>query len=264
MRTGVRTTFAARTRFAAAIAACAAVWTVSCGEDPPPAAPGNRPPRAPHSPVPADGAVYGRPFLDLSWECSDPDGDALVYAVQVRELDEYLVFSTTTQNTEMETGLLLLRETLYTWRVSATDGLEITHGPWWSLTTPEWSNLPPYPPVDPTPADGAEGISLTPTLFWVAEDPDPDDALTFDVYLGTVPDPALAAANRTQTAWAPPALDYSTEYFWRVVAKDSRGDSTSSAVWTFTTRDQPGGLLARIGRWLGIGSAGKPMPAAFD
>jgi len=153
----------------------------------------------------------------------------------------------------METGLALLRETLYTWRVTASDGLEITSGPWWSLTTPEWSNEPPYPPVDPTPADGAEGVPLTQTLFWVADDPDEDDVLTYDVYLGVDPEPGLAASGITQTAWAPPALEYSTEYFWRVVAKDSRGDSTSSALWTFTTRDQPGGLLSRLGRWLGIG-----------
>jgi hypothetical protein len=236
---------------AAAIIALAVLWT-SCTDDSP-TAPGNGAPRTPYSPSPADGAVYGRPTLDLSWKCSDPDGDILVYAVQVREHDVYVVFSATTENTEMETGLTLLRETLYTWRVSATDGLEVTHGPWWSFTTPEWSNLPPYPPADPIPADGAEGISLTTTLFWVAGDPDQDDVLTFDVYLGTDADPPLAAAGRTQTSWAPPALEYSTGYYWRVVSKDSRGDSTSSAVWTFTTRDEPGGLLGRIGRWLGIG-----------
>ena len=235
---------------AALIAAFAAAWS-SCGEDPP-TAPGNQPPRAPHSPSPADGAEYGRPYLDLSWEGSDPDGDVLVYAVQVKEYD-YIVFSASTPNTAIETGLALLRETLYTWRVIASDGIELTEGPWWSLSTPEWTNLPPYPPVDPTPANGAGGIFLTQTLFWVADDPDEDDVLTFDVYLGTDPDPPLAASGVTQTAWAPPALDYSTEYYWRVLARDSRGDSTSSAVWTFTTRDQPGGLLGRIGRWLGIG-----------
>jgi hypothetical protein len=247
---------------AAAILSLVALWA-SCGDDTP-TTPGNSAPRAPHSPAPADGAVYGRPTLDLSWKCSDPDGDDLLYAVQVREHDAYVVFSANTQNTEMVTGLTLLRETLYTWRVSATDGLEVTRGPWWTLTTPEWSNLPPYPPVDPTPADGSEGISVTPTLFWVASDPDQDDPLTFDLYLGTDADPPLAASGRTQTSWAPDLLEYSTPYYWRVVARDSRGDSTSSAVWTFTTRDQPGGMLGRIGRWLGIGDNQKERAALHD
>lgn len=231
----------------AALAAAAS----SCSDDPP-TSPANTAPRAPHSPAPADGAEYGRPTLDLSWRCSDPDGDPLVYAVQVREYDVYAVFSASTSNTEMETGLTLLRETLYTWRISASDGIAVTHGPWWSMTTPEWSNEPPVPPADPTPGDGAEGVSLTPALFWVAADPDIDDVLTFDVYLGTDADPPLAAAGLTQTAWAPPALEYSTAYSWRVVARDSHGDSASSTVWTFTTRDQPGGLLERIGRLLGF------------
>jgi hypothetical protein len=234
--------------------ACAALLCLglapSCDEDPL-TAPVNGAPRAPNSPVPADDAVYGRPTLDLSWECSDPDDDALVYSVQVREHDAYTVFSATTPNPEIETGLALLREALYTWRVSASDGIDVTHGPWWSLTTPEWSNEPPYQPIAPTPADGAEGVSVTPTLFWAADDPDQDDPLTFDICFGVDPDPALTASGVTQTAWDPPSLEYSTEYFWRVVARDSRGDSASSAIWSFTTRPEPGGLLARIQQLLG-------------
>jgi len=231
-----------------ALAAILAVLAVSCSDDGSPVAPVNNPPRAPSSPVPADGTEYGAPLLTVSWECSDPDGDALVYSVNVREIgavDTYTVFSGQTPFETMETGMALLRETSYIWRVIASDGRVLTEGPWWLLTTPEWTNSPPYEPSDPTPADGLAGIGLVTYLAWVAGDPDAEDFLTFDLFFGDTDPPTLEATGLTQTSYTLPALEFGTEYFWRIVSRDSKGESTAGPVWSFTTIPQPG-LFSRL------------------
>lgn len=120
-----------------------AIPFASCGEDASPVSPGNSPPSVPHSPVPADSSEYTREHLTVSWECSDPDGDLLLYTVQVREIDDFIAFAGQTTLKTMDTNLFLLRETMYTWRVIANDGLELTESDWWTFFTPAWSNKPP-------------------------------------------------------------------------------------------------------------------------
>ena len=176
----------------------------------------------------------------------------MIYTVQVRENDDYVVFAGQTLLKTMDTGLFLLRETMYTWRVIATDGLEITEGDWWTFFTPEWSNNPPYEPSDPTPTHGAVDIQVTGVhLSWSADDPDQNDVLTYTIFFGTNDDPELIAAGLTETSYALTPLDYDTEYFWYVVSTDSHDESTSGPIWTFTSRAKPGGLLARLAKLLG-------------
>lgn len=225
----------------------------SCSDDASPTAPGNRPPAAPSQPEPADDSEYVREYLSVAWECSDPDADDNVtYTVQVKEDGDYIVFSGQTLLKTMDTGLFLLRETTYTWSIIASDGVEITEGDWWTFYTPDYSNEPPDPPADPHPADHAVDIQINGVfLTWSADDPDDGDALTYNVYFDTVTDPALAATGLTETSYGLPTLDYDTVYFWRISSTDSHGETTFSPTWTFTTRAQPGGLFARLGRLLG-------------
>ncbi len=225
----------------------------SCGDDASPSAPGNSPPKVPHLPEPADSSDYVREYLTVSWECSDPDGDELIYTVQVKEDDDYVVYSGQTLLKTMDTGLYLLRETMYTWRVVASDGLENSESEWWTFFTPDFSNEPPYPPADPHPADLAIDVQTVGVHFtWSADDPDENDVLTYNVYFDTHTDPGLVATGLTETSHALPPLDYDTVYFWRISATDSHGEVTFSPTWTFTTRAQPGDLLARLGRLLGL------------
>jgi hypothetical protein len=217
---------------------------VSCSDDDPaPTAPSNRAPEKPSLPEPEDSTTYVRETLAVSWEGGDPDGDLVLYSVQVRE-GEALVFTGQTIYKSMETGLFLLRSQTYTWRVIATDGLLITEGDWWTFFTPDYSNEPPYPPADPHPADGAvDVLTLGTVLTWSADDPDTDDVLTYTVFFGTDSDPPLAAGGLDETSWELPLLEYDTEYFWFVVVTDSRDESTAGPVWSFTTRSQPGGVF---------------------
>jgi hypothetical protein len=58
-------------------------------------------------------------------------------------------------------------------------------------------------------------------------------ATSYDVYLGTSSTPPLAG-NTAATSYPAAALGDGTTYYWRVVARNSAG-STSSPTWSFTT-----------------------------
>jgi uncharacterized protein (TIGR02145 family) len=95
-------------------------------------------------------------------------------------------------------------------------------------------NEPPSVPSDPSPANGATGQALDPDLSWVSTDPD-GDPVTFDVYFGTQQNPPLVIEGIDVNAYSPETLDYSTQYFWKIVAHDDQSNSTTGPVWSFTT-----------------------------
>ncbi|MBN1642087.1 MAG: protease inhibitor I42 family protein [Anaerolineae bacterium] len=92
---------------------------------------------------------------------------------------------------------------------------------------------PPGPATNPTPADGATGVSTTPTLSWTVG----AGAESHDVYFGTNPAPGSAEfqGNRAGTSFAPGTLALDTTYYWRIDEVNSVG-TTTGAVWSFTTR----------------------------
>ena len=87
----------------------------------------------------------------------------------------------------------------------------------------------PSAPSSPAPGSGATAVSTAPTLSWAAS----SNATSYDVYFGTSSSPSLATTV-TSASYKPGSLAISTPYYWRVVAKNSAG-STSSATWSFTT-----------------------------
>lgn len=87
----------------------------------------------------------------------------------------------------------------------------------------------PSAPGSPSPASGAINVSTTPTLTWAAS----SGATSYDVYFGTSSSPALAK-NVTTNSYQPGTLGIKVLYYWKVVAKNASG-STSSVVWSFTT-----------------------------
>ncbi len=103
------------------------------------------------------------------------------------------------------------------------------------------SNVPPYSPSSPSPSNGAVGLPRTsPTFSWVGGGPvggveyhfvlgtnsDPESASVCEVGFGSVTDSSVTC-QRT--------LESGTMYFWRVVARDGVGTTTTGPVWSFTT-----------------------------
>jgi len=84
------------------------------------------------------------------------------------------------------------------------------------------------------PAAGATGVSTSPALSWGAV----TGATSYDVYLSTASSPALLR-NVTTTSTTAGPLTAGTVYYWKVVAKNSCGSGTASAIRSFTTASGP-------------------------
>jgi parallel beta-helix repeat protein len=97
------------------------------------------------------------------------------------------------------------------------------------------ANEAPFTPTNPSPFDGATDVPVDADLSWNGGDPDAGDTETYDVYFGTSTSPLLVAENHTGTTYDQGMLDYSTEYYWQIVAKDNHGAFNESAVWSFVT-----------------------------
>ncbi|MCK4735734.1 MAG: cell wall hydrolase, partial [Methanophagales archaeon] len=95
-------------------------------------------------------------------------------------------------------------------------------------------NTPPYTPSNPSPATHATGQSIHTDLSWTGGDPDAGDTVTYDVYFGTSTRPLKVSTVQSGTTYDPGTLSYST-YYWRIVARDNHGASTTGPLWDFTT-----------------------------
>jgi len=97
------------------------------------------------------------------------------------------------------------------------------------------NNAPPDTPSNPDPEDGDTDIILETYLNWSCSDPD-YDVLSYDIYFGESTNPPLVASDIVGRSYNPGGLDFDTTYYWKVVAKDTQGGSTTGPVWDFTTR----------------------------
>lgn len=102
-------------------------------------------------------------------------------------------------------------------------------------------NAPPNEPTNPSPANGSVDVSIHTTLSCYVSDPE-GDPMDVSFYWGndTLIESFFDVTNGTVTT-SPLSLDYSTTYYWYVVAEDNMlKDSNTSALWHFTTQaNQP-------------------------
>jgi len=101
----------------------------------------------------------------------------------------------------------------------------------------------PDTPSDPSPSDQSSDIPSESVLSWIGGDPDEKDTVTYDIYLGTSDTPTKIASRHTSTTYNPGSLNYTTTYYWKVVAMDNHGTRSEGPVWHFTTRDEPTGTI---------------------
>ena len=111
-----------------------------------------------------------------------------------------------------------------------------TYGPWSesdSVFSVTQTPPPPGAPSDPTPADGATGVSGEVDLDWA----DATGATSYDVHFGAVSLPPLVG-NSPMSNWPLPTLEFQTTYYWQIVAKNA-GGTTPGPLWSFTTGAPP-------------------------
>jgi PKD repeat protein len=100
-------------------------------------------------------------------------------------------------------------------------------------------NKAPYQPSTPCPEDGATAASVDSNLSWNGGDPDTGDAVAYHVHFGTSASPPLVSEGQAATSYDPGMLEHDTQYFWRVVSRDSSGATTEGPLWAFTTESSP-------------------------
>ena len=110
-----------------------------------------------------------------------------------------------------------------------------TGGDVWLIKTQKENN-PPYEPSNPYPENNSFSIDVETNLSWTCSDPDGDN-LTYDVYFeanDSTPD-ELVSENQNETTYDPGTMNYSTIYYWKIVAWDTLGASAEGPIWDFTT-----------------------------
>jgi len=111
-------------------------------------------------------------------------------------------------------------------------------------------NANPNVPSNPSPEDGAvvENISNV-VLSWECSDPN-GDPLTFDIYFGTdETNLELLESNWASTTYNltdEVELNYSTTYYWQIIAKDNKGGVTAGPVWSFSTELKTATLILYV------------------
>jgi hypothetical protein len=95
----------------------------------------NQPPAEPQNPNPMDGSVEVEMPVDLSWTCSDPNGDPLTYDVYFGTTPSPPLVANDLTTPSYNPGVLT-ENTTYYWKVKARDSYGApTEGPVWMFTT---------------------------------------------------------------------------------------------------------------------------------
>ncbi len=100
-------------------------------------------------------------------------------------------------------------------------------------------NQLPATPSNPSPVNDAVNVPIQPSLYWSGADPD-GDTLSYALYLGLTLLPTLVDSNLDESYYefTDDSLEYETEYFWKVVARDPAGRTAESELWSFTTAEE--------------------------
>jgi hypothetical protein len=172
----------------------------------------------------------------LQWQ---DDLDADTYRVQVSDA---LSFATILADTSGIAGTScvipdLECETTFYWRTQATNAKGTSsYSDAWSFTTVA---AIPTAPLLSSPANGETGISLQPTLSWVAS----PGAVTYHLQVSNQSDfslPVVDDSLLTTTSRQVGPLKDNRVHYWRVSAKNTSGRSAWSEGFSFTTQAASG------------------------
>ncbi|MGY5355619.1 hypothetical protein [Wenyingzhuangia sp. IMCC45467] len=198
---------------------------------------GNIAPDIPLLVYPSNNLVCIENVLKFQWSpVIDPEGSLVNYEIQIARDNIFTEIVSTLKTSNTTLDISLFRGVMYYWRVKAIDDEKASsdYSEVYNFYTEDEGELN-YLPFAPTlifPENNSELIEDSVTLNWSAEDAD-DDVLVYDIYLGTdKADLQIIAENLSEVKYDA-VLNTKTSYYWKVVAKDGKGGSTISQVWSF-------------------------------
>jgi VCBS repeat-containing protein len=195
----------------------------------------NNPPNEPRNPDPSNGETDVSIFITLSWSGGDPDGDSVKYDVYFG-LNSPPPKVVSNQSTPTYDPGKLEMGTKYYWKITSWDEYGYTtKGPLWNFTTR--TNQPPYKPSNPVPSNNSENVSIFTELKWDGGDPD-GDSVHYSIFLGETTPPPLILENYTSTVYDPGDMNFTTRYYWKIIAYDEFDTMSEGPIWTFLTEQQ--------------------------
>ena len=142
--------------------------------------------------------------------------------------------------TTSELNVSILRGTPYSWFVTSKSSASptTTQSDVWKFYNAgvRTESYAPYPAEMVSPLMGQ---TLTPvagkvTLSWKGNDAD-NDITVYDIYLGTTTTPTVVKSNLTTTISTDITVVANTLYYWKVITKDAKGNSSDSGLYQFKT-----------------------------
>jgi hypothetical protein len=101
-----------------------------------------------------------------------------------------------------------------------------------TVSTLKKTHNAPSKPHDPKPFNNEIGATISTELTWLCGDAD-HPYLHFDLYFGQESVPPMLQSNLEGLEgghYAPSGLKQATKYYWKIVAKDDKGNSTDSDI----------------------------------
>ncbi len=189
------------------------------------------PPAAPQLSKPDDDAKNTEIDIDFSWQSS---AGATSYKLQLSEDEDFeTVYEEYTTNKTTYKITKLAHDTKYYWHVAAIN--TAGQGQWSatrSITTKVDNTGMPAMPVLSAPANKTTGLATSVKLEWSKAENATEYYLQvgYDIdFVNTVFDD-IVSNNYHQLA----SLKNNTTYYWRVMARNSKGSSDLTETWRFT------------------------------
>ncbi|MDI1256543.1 MAG: hypothetical protein PSV16_10615 [Flavobacterium sp.] len=172
--------------------------------------------------------------ITFQWNTSENTDSYVLY---VKNL---LTQATLQYNVGADTNyeLTLLKGTPYSWYiVSKSENSTVV------ATSEKWKfynsgtgtvNYVPFPAEVVSPAMSSSISGPTVNFQWTGSDVD-NDIASYDVYLGTTANPTTMVGNATTDHLDGISVSGAATYYWKVVTKDSAGNTSDSPVFQFKT-----------------------------
>lgn len=179
-------------------------------------------------------AITGKPIYNVDVQTTPPSE-----SVSTDSLGQYTItakegnYSITASKTDYLAGTVSVR---------VTNGSTTTANI--SLSSISSTSNPPTIPVVVAPTEGDTSVGVNPMLKWQCSDPD-NDPISYTLYLDTAVIPLRKITDTITTlSYTATNLKDSTFYYWKIVAKDKFGATSTSPVFSFRTAGKVSTLVA--------------------